>query len=115
MATTTAQKAKIKAAKDGIRDSLKDLLTAEAVLLDAKIAAAPSVAALIKAADDPGPHKIRTAPDSVALYTFRKGGEYMGDANGVQVQPSEDGKLPEGAKVFPFYDVKVTDLSDEDD
>jgi len=114
MAQTQAQKAKIKAAKDALRDGLRTVLAMEDMLLEAKIAAAMAVARLIKDAEDPGPHKIRLGPDSVALYTFRKEGEYMGDKDGAPVKPGADGKLPEGAKPFPFYAVKVTDLSDED-
>jgi hypothetical protein len=114
MTMTLANKAKIKAAKDGLRGPLKSVLTAEAVLLDEQIAAAPAIAALIKAAEDPGPHKIRTGADSVALYTFRKIGEYMGDANGAPAKSDESGKMPEGCKAYPIYGYKITDLSDED-
>lgn len=115
MALSASTKVKIKAAKDQLRGPLKSVLTAEAVLLDEQIAAAPAIAALIKASDDPGPHKIRTGPESVGLYTFRKTGEYMGDALGNVVKAGDDGKWPEGSKGYPIYSIKVTDLSDSDD
>lgn len=115
MAISQGTKVKIKAAKDGLRGPLKSVLTAEAVLLDEQIAAAPAIAALIRASDDPGPHKIRTGPDSVGLYTFRKVGEYMGDASGAVAKSDDGGRFPEGSKPFPYYGIKVTDLSGDDD
>jgi hypothetical protein len=114
MSLSPAQKAKVKTAKDALRSPLKDVLTAEAVLRDAQIAAAPAITSLIKAAgDDPGPHKIRIG-DNAGLYTFRKAGEYLGDANGNPVTVGSDGKLPEGAKNLPYYNTKITDLSEDD-
>ncbi len=114
--TTVTKREKIKTAKDNLRQPLRDIVTAEAVLRDANTAAAPHIAALLKASGEPGPHKIRLDSASVKLYTFRKSGEYMGDpTTGAALPEVAEGQTPAEGKAFPLFRIHETDPSATDD
>lgn len=122
MSTTgTAQMSKkdqIKIMRRGVAPKLGDVLTAEAVLLDAQTAASAGIHALIVKSGNPQ-HKFTvdkgTPNERKILATFRKIGEYMADKDGAPITADDGGNYPAGTKPAPLYGMKLTDLSDDDD
>lgn len=100
--TPETKKDKIKRLRRELAPLLKDVQTAEAVLLAAQQAASPHVAALLQASGMPQ-HKITldkgTETETKVIANFRKIGDYAG----------------EGGKVAPLYGVKILDMADEDE
>lgn len=126
MSTTNAavpmsKQDQIKAMRRALAPKIGDILTAEAVLLDAQAAASKSIGDLITKSANPQ-HWITlgkgTPDENKILVTFRKIGEYMGDPSGNPITPTvaEDGTstYPAGSKPFPLYGMKQTDGPDAD-
>lgn len=123
MATTNAavpmsKKDQIKIMRRDLAPALSDVITAEAVLLDAQTAASKRIGDLITKSGNPQ-HKFTLnkgeATEQKIMATFRKIGEYIGDKDGNPVTPGADGGYAPGSKPFPLYGMKLADMADDDD
>jgi hypothetical protein len=88
----------VKEAKNAVRDPLLQIVTAEQIVKDLHVKAAPVIHDFIKAAGSPGPHKFKLSDETTIVATFRKTGETTNEA---------------GEKI-PLYGMKTANLSDDD-